>query len=327
MSFPTGISRISEYQKYFKYNNKVKEYQLHTCKVHSVGWNCDGTRLASCSFDKTVNVFTLEKDRLSPSSTHKGHNGSVDQLCWHASNPNLLATASGDKSVRVWDVRNNKCVAAITTKGENINITWASNGNTIAVGNKDDLISFIDARNFKIKTEKQFSFEVNEIKWNNESSLFFVTSGQGSIQIFSFPELKLQYVAKAHPGTCICIEMDPLGRYFAIGSADALVSLWDVKDITCHRVFPRLDWPVRTISFSHDGALLASGSEDLIIDIAEVETGLQVMELAVEAPTFTVAWHPKIYLLAYACDDKAKFDRKKDSGGLKVFGFSEPSQS
>ena len=31
---------------------------------------------------------------------HKGHTDSVDQLCWHPSNPALLATASGDKTVR-----------------------------------------------------------------------------------------------------------------------------------------------------------------------------------------------------------------------------------
>lgn len=30
-----------------------------------------------------------------------------------------------------------------------------------------------------------------------------------------------------------------------------------------------MDWPVRTISFSHDGQLLASASEDLLIDIGE----------------------------------------------------------
>ena len=35
----------------------------------------------------------------------------------------------------------------------------------------------------------------------------------------------------------------------------------------------RLEWPVRTISFSHDGRMLASASEDLVIDIAEVESG------------------------------------------------------
>ena len=26
--------------------------------------------------------------------------------------------------------------------------------------------------------------------------------------------------------------------------------------------------------------------------------------MSTQAPTFTVAWHPKKYLLAYACDDK-----------------------
>lgn len=35
----------------------------------------------------------------------------------------------------------------------------------------------------------------------------------------------------------------------------------------------RLDWPVRTLSFSYDGRMLASASEDLLIDIADVESG------------------------------------------------------
>ena len=37
--------------------------------------------------------------------------------------------------------------------------------------------------------------------------------------------------------------------------------------------FHRLEWPVRTLSFSHDGRMLASASEDLVIDIAEVDSG------------------------------------------------------
>jgi THO complex subunit 3 len=35
-----------------------------------------------------------------------------------------------------------------------------------------------------------------------------------------------------------------------------------------------------------------------------------------------VAWHPKQYLLAFACDDKEQFDRKRDTGNLKVYGFT-----
>ena len=87
----------------------------------------------------------------------------------------------------------------------------------------------------------------------------------------------------------------------------------------------RLEWPVRTLSFSHDGALLASASEDLLIDVAWTESGERVGEIPVEAPTFTVAWHPKQYLLAYACDDKEKQDiggrEPRDAGLLKVYGF------
>ena len=30
---------------------------------------------------------------------------------------------------------------------------------------------------------------------------------------------------------------------------------------------------------------------------------------------------PPRYLLAYACDDKDKYDRERDQGSLKVWGF------
>lgn len=123
----------------------------------------------------------------------------------------------------------------------------------------------------------------------------------------------------AHPANCICIKFDPKGRYFATGSADALVSLWDLDELVCVRTFSRLDWPVRTLSFSHDGGMLASGSEDLIIDIAMVETGERICEVQCNAPTFTVAWHPQKPLLAFACDDKDKHDR--DAGTVRLFGL------
>lgn len=67
--------------------------------------------------------------------------------------------------------------------GENINICWSPDGQTIAVGNKEDLVSFIDVRSHKVRTDQQFKFEVNEISWNNANTHFFLTSGQGCIHI------------------------------------------------------------------------------------------------------------------------------------------------
>jgi len=169
--------------------------------------------------------------------------------------------------------------------------------------------------------EQQFKFEVNEITWNPDGKFFFITNGQGCICIQEYPSLKEVYVIQAHPANCICIKFHPSGRQFAVGAADAVVSLWDIRELACIRTFTNLDWPVRAISFSHDGRLLASGSEDLNIDISHVETGEKICDVPVETPTFTVAWNPKRDLLAYACDDKDKYDRDRDTGSLKLFGL------
>ncbi|XP_018407900.1 PREDICTED: THO complex subunit 3 [Nanorana parkeri] len=313
-------------QEHFRGNCKTREFPAHSAKVHSVAWSCDGRRLASGSFDKTASVFVLEKDRLVKEINFRGHGDSVDQLCWHPSNPDLFVTASGDKTIRIWDVRSERCVTTVTTKGENINICWSPDGQTIAVGNKDDVVTFIDIKTYRPRAEEQFKFEVNEISWNNDNNMFFLTNGNGCINILSYPELKPIQSINAHPSNCICIKFDPTGKYFATGSADALVSLWDIEELVCVRCFSRLDWPVRTLSFSFDGKMLASASEDHFIDIAHVETGEKLCEVQCESPTFTVAWHPKRYVLAFACDDKdGKYDSSREAGTVKLFGLPNDS--
>ena len=119
-------SELRELQSKFKKSLKTREYTSHSSKVHSVDWSCDGRRLASGSYDKTVCVFAMSQSdtKLSKETTFRGHSDSVDQasciltfslhafekkriislslqLCWHKTNSELLATASGDKTVRV----------------------------------------------------------------------------------------------------------------------------------------------------------------------------------------------------------------------------------
>ena len=55
---------VEELKTYFKSHGKIREQKAHTSKVHSVGWSCDGRRLASGSFDKTVAVYVLDRDRV-----------------------------------------------------------------------------------------------------------------------------------------------------------------------------------------------------------------------------------------------------------------------
>lgn len=93
--------KIEEFQKYFKTHSKSKEYLGHTSKVHSVGWSCDGKRLASGSFDKCVCIYTLDRDRLvSPEILDyfrftlalSLEQGNSFQRTWRLSGPTLLAS-------------------------------------------------------------------------------------------------------------------------------------------------------------------------------------------------------------------------------------------
>lgn len=113
------VSEVEEIREYFTKYNRIRDYQSSASKVHSVDWSCDGARLACGSVDKNISIFSLDRDRLNKESTLKGHADSVDQLSWHPSNPDLLATASLDKTVRLWDARTSKNLATINTKGIN----------------------------------------------------------------------------------------------------------------------------------------------------------------------------------------------------------------
>ena len=56
---------VTELRTKFKNNCRIKEYSTHSSKIHSVDWNCDGRRLASGGFDKSVCIVGLSNDRLS----------------------------------------------------------------------------------------------------------------------------------------------------------------------------------------------------------------------------------------------------------------------
>lgn len=54
--------------------------------------------------------------------------------------------------------------------------------------------------------------------------------------------------------------------------------------------------------------------------------GEKLWEVQCESPTFTVAWHPKRPLLAFACDDKdGKYDNSREAGTVKLFGLPNDS--
>jgi THO complex subunit 3 len=217
---------------------------------------------------------------------------------FHRTDANQLVTASSDKSIRFWDARSGKLTHSATTVGENINVAWNNDGTHVAVGNKEDVVSFLDTRTYKLLAKTKFPYEVNEIAWDASGRLFFVSTGLGTVEVSSWPDLKPLRTLRGHTAAVYCLAFSD--RYLACGSADAVVSLWSLDELVCVRTFAALEWPVRTLTLSHCGTYLAAASEDVVIDVSNVETGQRATAIQCNFAMNSIAWNPTRLLLAYA---------------------------
>lgn len=89
--------------------NQCQFELLQTLYNHSENINAlillDDNRFASCSGDKTINIYSIDSFKLL--STMKGHKQSVYDIC-KISNQEIISCSS-DHTIRVWDTVNYKC--------------------------------------------------------------------------------------------------------------------------------------------------------------------------------------------------------------------------
>ena len=75
----------------------------HADTVHDVQLDYYGRKLATASSDRTIRVFDVTYDQLTPLTTLHGHEGPVWQISWsHPKFGNLLASCSFDNKVMIW---------------------------------------------------------------------------------------------------------------------------------------------------------------------------------------------------------------------------------
>lgn len=329
---------FTQFQQLFsqKGNSYSKELRGHKKAAHCLVWAPGNTnKLATGSDDCTARIWSLTPTGVIADVELSGHTERIYQLAFNPTqiqSRTQLATASSDKTVRIWDCRTKKCIHKINTEGENINLCWKKDGSHIVVGNKQDIISVIDVRKHKVVSKVQYAHEVNEVKWDNSGQLLMMCTGLGTIEVNRYHSEMIDnnVVAKeiipwtlarsicAHTSIIYCIDFDPTGNYFAVGSADALVSIWSLPEMICTSTIARMEHPIRTVSFSFDGQLIAHASEEKTIDVSHVETGERVFEYSVASGVNALSWHPEEYLLAYAKD-------KDDRPDIHIVGI-KPSK-
>lgn len=190
----------------------------------------------SGSNDTTIRIWQPDRGDYKSSSTLRGHAGRVVSLVWHPFNPERLASVSEDKSLRIWDIRAGKAVSTVSVPDSPLNLAWSPDAQHIVVGNKVNLLAVVSVDQQAVVHAHKESDEANEMLFSRNCRQLAVSSAIG-LKVFSFPEMKLQLALDAHPAACATLDLDPRGRYLAIGSSDSIASLWDTTEWYCVRTY------------------------------------------------------------------------------------------
>lgn len=124
-------------------------YTGHTGWVKAVAWSPNGTRIASGSWDNTVQLWNAADGRFV--YVHSDHCSWINAVAW-SPNSTRIASASNDGTVHVWDANTGREIFTkrtfFTYEGHRDDVravAWSPDGTRIASGGHDTMVQIWDA--------------------------------------------------------------------------------------------------------------------------------------------------------------------------------------
>jgi WD40 repeat protein len=223
----------------------------HAAPVTHVAFRPDGRRLASCSYDGTVLVWDTTVPDRPRISARLRHRRLVNASAWNPVDPDLLATASADKTAGIWRL--------------------LEDGPARLVG--------VLARH---------TDDINSLAWMPDGQRLICVSEDGRATLWHALDGTFLGEVGSHAAHCMMVSVSPGGLVATVGE-DGMVAVTD-PDAGGGPLVRRYDSSVEGCAWSHDGTTLAiacdDGSARLLTDTLEPVLTVQVSKSAARA----VSW-------------------------------------
>ncbi|KAL6613906.1 hypothetical protein ACP70R_036176 [Stipagrostis hirtigluma subsp. patula] len=214
-----------------------------------------------------------EKGKKGKKYKKGSHRSSVLGLAWNKEVRNVLASASADKTVKIWDISVGKCAVTLDHHDDKVQaVAWSRQSPEVLLsGSFDKTVAMNDMKDGGQSCHKwSVEADVESLAWDPHNEHAFVVSLEnGMVQAFdkrtasSKSSGRPTFTLHAHEKAVSSISFSPSApNFLATGSTDKMVKLWDLSNNQPSCVAslnPKLG-AIFSVSFSNDNPfLLACG--------------------------------------------------------------------
>nr|XP_018667305.1 F-box-like/WD repeat-containing protein TBL1XR1 [Ciona intestinalis] len=265
--------------------------------VTSLDWNCDGTLLATGSYDGYARLWATNGRLENVLGQHKGP---IFALKWNKKG-NYILSAGVDKTTIIWDATTGEAKQQFPFhQAPALDVDWQNN--TCFASCSTDMSIHVCRLGLDrpVKTFDGHSNEVNAIKWDPSGTLLASCSDDMTLKVWSMNQDNFVHDLRAHSKEIYTIKWSPAGPgsnnpnqnlMLASASFDSTVRLWELEKGACLHTLTKHHEPVYSVAFSPDGRLLASGSFDKCVHIWSTQTGRLVHSYEGTGGIFEVCWN------------------------------------